>query len=156
MDLSSLAIELSQWLAQQDHVSIVAPVEVKIAKRTFAGARYAEDIEGQFAERLYVIDELPPLYRRSQRICFRTDDEDRDWFLTSWFRQVNICTEYEEACPFGNHFILTFFSSLESWESRQCIPKLRRLKMTVTEAGPTLSNITEYDSEENDDQHSWE
>ncbi len=138
---SQTEIRLSQWLFAGDHVAIVVPVTVQIAKRRFVGARYSEDIDGQFAEKLYLVGELPPLYRRSQQICFRTDDAERDWFLTSWFRQIAANTEYTEACPFGDHFILTYYSELESWASRQTTPKLRRLRMSIEEVGPTLSTV---------------
>ncbi len=138
---SKTEIRLSQWLFARDHVVSVVPVGVQIAKRRFPGARYTEDCGRQFAERLYVIGELPPLYRRSQQICFRTDDEERDWFLTSWFRRIAANTEYTEACPFGDHFILTYYSELESWASRQTTPKLRRLRMSIEEVGPTLSTV---------------
>jgi hypothetical protein len=115
VDLSSLAIDLSQWMIGLDHVSIVAPILVQIAKQTFAGARYSEDFEGVYAERLYLLGELPPLYRRSQRrICFRTPDSDYDWFLTAWYRRIAANTELDEASPYGSHLILTMYSSLES------------------------------------------
>lgn len=136
---SKTAITLSHWLFAQDHVSTVVPVTVRIAQRTFAAARYSEDYEGQFAENIYALGELPPLFRRSQQICFRTDDAERDWYLTSWFRRVKGTMEYDEACPFGDHYILTYFTPLETWASRQTTPRLRRLRMRVIEVGPTLS-----------------
>ena len=137
---AATAISLSQWLFALDHVSSVVPATVRIARRTFAAARYTQDFEGQVAEKLYLDGELPPLYRRSQHICFRTDDEERDWFLTSWYRRVAGAQEYDEVFRYGDHTILTYYSPLETWASRQTMPRLRRLKMTITEVGPALTN----------------
>lgn len=159
------AISLSEFLIGLDHVSLVVPVIVQIARRQHAGTRYAEEVEGCYCEKIYLIDELPPVFRKSQRqLCFRTS-EGTDWLLTSWLRHTYMPgnVEYRELHPFGDsHFVLTAYSSLDAWASEQCGETVRRLKMTVTEVGPILSNDqyddedTEEDDTKNDDNfHQW-
>lgn len=148
---TQIAISLSQFLIGLDHVGLVVPVAVQIAKRTYAGVRFAEDIEGVFSEKLYLIGELPPLYRSSQRhLCFRTD-EGTDWLLSSWFRHI-AAIEYREIHPIGDsHFVLTAFSLLDAWAMEQCGEHVRRLQMSITEVGPVLSNEQYGDEDEEDD-----
>jgi hypothetical protein len=134
------AINVSQWLIWHDQIKSATPVIVQIAKRQFVGARYSEACEGTVQDCLYVLGELPVLHRRS-RICFRTADSERDWHLTSWYRRIAGTVEYDELHIFGSHLILTLYSELNSWAHTQCDPKLRRLKMTITEIGPTSYNV---------------
>jgi len=146
------AIALSQWLHGQDHVSIVVPLVVRIAKKTYAGARFSEDREGVYAERLLDLGELPPLYRKSRRrLAFRTSESVYDWVLTAWYCRVVATPEYDEVHPHGSHFVLTMYSSAESWASEQCGEDVRCLQMNIKEVGPTLSNITDYDTDRDGD-----
>jgi hypothetical protein len=123
----------------------VAPVVAQIGKKSFVGVRFAEDCDGVYAERLYLLGELPPLFRR-RHVSFHAADQDQDWFLTSWFRRLQPTIEYDEACPFGTHFILTMYISVEQWEL-QSNRKHRRLSMKITEVGPTKSNIGKSSTE---------
>ena len=58
---------------------------------------------------------MPPLQNRLKRVCYRTDYSDDGWHLLAWFRVKRPCIEWEEACPFGTHFVLAFWSALENW-----------------------------------------
>ena len=145
------AVNVANWLLNLDHITATVPVIVQIGKRTFAGARYSVDFKGDFAERLYLIGEFPPLFCRSGRVCFRTAELEQDWCLTAWFRRIAANAEYDEVHQFGNHVELTLWSELETWASEQCEPKRRRLKMNITEIGPPLSRIKQHDQENQTD-----
>ena len=143
--MDQLAAKVAKWLWARTTVLAASPVMVMISKRQYAGARYSEECEGVVLECLYLAGELPPLFRR-RRVCFRTSEsEQRDWHVTAWYRRRAGSIEYDEVHPFGSHIILDHYSELNSWAIAQCDPKLRRLRMTVTEVGPALSSLSEYD-----------
>jgi len=141
---------VSQWLIGRDQITTATPVIVQIAKRNFAGARYTEECEGTVLDFLYLLGELPVLFRRSRRVCFRTANSERDWHLTAWYRRVAGTVEYDEVHPFDSHLILTLYTELNSWTHEQCDPKLRRLKMTITEIGPP-TNTSQQAEEKRDE-----
>jgi hypothetical protein len=64
--------------------------------------------------------------------------------------------EYDEVHPYGSQFVLTMYSSLESWASEQVGEDIHQLKMSIKEVGPTLSNLTEFENEPDDDCRPWE
>ncbi len=146
-----LAIKVAQWLWARTTVLAASPVIVTISKQQFAGARYSEECEGVVLECLYLLGELPPLFRRG-RVCFRTSNsEERDWHITAWYRRIAPGVEYDQVHPFGSHIILDYYTELNSWAIAQCDPKLRRLRMVITEVGPPLSSVLEND-ENHDEQ----
>jgi hypothetical protein len=148
--MDQLALNVAKWLWARSTVLAANPVIVTIAKQQYAGARYVEECDdGVVLECLYLVCELPPLFRH-RRVCFRTSDsEERDWHVTAWYRRIADSTEYDQVHPFGSHLILDHYTELNSWAIAQCDPKLRRLKMVIEEVGPHLSSRLE--SEENHD-----
>lgn len=141
------AFDVATWLVWHDHITSATPIVAEIAKRRFAGARYTEKCDGTVLDCLYLLGELPVLHRRS-RVCFRTADSEQDWHLTSWYRRIDGALEYDEVHIFGSHLILTQYSELNSWAHAQCDPRLRRLKMTITEVGPPVTNANQPTEED--------
>lgn len=142
-----LPVRVAKWLWARSTVLASSPVIVTISKRQYPGARYLQECDNVVLECLYLIGELPPLFRRG-RVCFRTSDsEERDWHVTAWYRRVAGSIEYDEVHPFGSHLILDYYTELNSWATAQCDPKLRRLKMVIEEVGKPLH---EYDANPGD------
>jgi hypothetical protein len=144
-----VAMDVAKWLLSFNHIITAVPVAVRIGLRKYAGARITED-QGTSVVKLYLLGELPSLYRRSHPTSFWTADSEQEWCLTAWFRRIAANDEYDEIHPFGNHILLTLWSELESWAANQCEPTRCRLKMTITEVGPILSNIKQSTEEKPD------
>ena len=144
-----VAMDVAKWLLSFNHIITAMPVVVRIGLRKYAGARITED-QGTSIEKLYLIGELPSLYRLYHSISFWTADSEQEWCLTAWFRRIAANAEYDEIHPFGSHILLTSWSELETWAANQCEPNRCRLKMTITEVGPILSNIDQPTEEKED------
>jgi hypothetical protein len=137
------AKKIAQWLWSKNRVREATPVSVEIGHRTYPAAQYVEvQRGGTHHTRLYLLGEMPPLHDR-RRICYRTDpDSGYDWHLIAWFRQKADCTEWGEVSPFGSHFLLAQWSPVENWAADQCQKRpYRRIQMSITEVGPTFSNV---------------
>jgi hypothetical protein len=120
----------------------------------FPGAKYTEDRDGSPEERLYLVGELPASYRRSHKVCYRTADCDRDWYIAAWFLKTGENVEYHECHPFGNHFILALWSMPNGWTIDKCEPTpYRRMSITVTIVGPTDADVTQATEETTNDDH---
>lgn len=146
----NVAVQVAKWLLSFQHIAMTTPVTVKIGKHTFSGARYTEDREGSAEERLYVVGELPASFRRSHKVCYRTADSDRDWFIAAWFLQQAFSVEWTQVHRFGSHFILALWSMPQGWEIDKFDAKpYRRVPMTIMPAGPDAPSINQP-TEEND------
>ena len=147
METQNTALDLVQWLLRQPKVIRAKPVTVQIGRRKWAAAKYEQTRHDWEQCKLYVLGTLPPLHEKRQ-ICYRTDDSEFAWHLVAWFRQKRHCTEWEEAHPFGNHFILIHCSPIECWAIEQYEPQpYRRIEMTITPyGGPTNSNARQDDA----------
>lgn len=138
---AATAIAVANWLRSFSHITAAVPVVVQIGMRKYEGARITEDREGTSVDKLFLLGELPPLYRRSRHLSFRTAESDQEWCVTAWFRRIAASNaEYDEVFPFGSHIVVRLSSELETWAAEQCEAKRRRLKMTITEIGPTNAN----------------
>ena len=146
-----IATKVARWLSSRRHVKAAQPVLVQIGRRNYPAARYTEAHKRTWQDRLYIVGEMPPLQNRLRGVCYRTDHSDDGWHLLTWFRLKRPCLEWEEACPFGSHFILVFQSALENWATEQAEGKqLHRIPMTITEVGPPLPNINQPAEEKQD------
>jgi hypothetical protein len=119
----------------------VHPVIVQIGRRFYPAARYTEANKRAWQDKMCLVGEMPPLQNRLRGVCYRTDQTDDGWRLLAWFRLRSPCLEWEEAHPFGSHFILLFQSALENWAGEQSEGRpYHRIPMTITELGPANSN----------------
>jgi hypothetical protein len=149
------AIAVAKWLLSLQHIAAAVPVMVQIGKQVFPGARYSLDQDGMPEERLYLVGELPASYRRSHKVCFRTADSERDWYIAAWFLQCAENTEYREAHPLGSHFLLAVWSMPDGWTIDKYESKpYCRVPMTVTIVGPGDADVKQpQERNENGDGH---
>jgi len=147
-----IATNVARWLLSKKFVKTARPITVQIGRRFYPAARYTEATKRGFQEKIYLVGEMPPLQNRLKRACYRTDHSDDGWHLLTWFRLKQPCVEWQEACPFGTHFILVFWSSLENWAGEQSEGKpYHRIPMKITEIGPPLPDVTQPTEEKQDD-----
>ena len=144
------AFDLTTWLRQRPNVTEAESVTVQIGRRKWAAAEYLEKLHDWQQRKLYVLGTLPPLHEKRLQICYQTDDSESAWHQVAWFRQKRSCKEWEEAHPFGDHFILILCSPIECWAIEQCEPKpYRRIEMTITPYdGPANSDARQDDSQQ--------
>ena len=150
MEMQQTALDLVQWLLRQPKVIGARPVTVEIGRRKWAAAEYLGQRHDWEQRKLYVLGTMPPLHEKRRNICYRNDDSESAWHLLAWHRQKRSCPEWEEAHPFGNHFVLIFCSPIECWAIEQCESKpYRRIEITITPYdGPTNANVRQDDSEQ--------
>jgi hypothetical protein len=148
-----IATRVACWLRSKTRVKTARPVTVQIGRRLYPAARYTEAHKGVLLqERLYIVGEMPPLQNRLKRACYRTDHSDDGWHLLTWFRLKRRCLEWEEAYPFGTHFVLVFQSALENWADEQAEGKrLHRIPMTISEIGPPAPDVNQPVKEKKDE-----
>jgi hypothetical protein len=144
MSTEEIAIKIGQWLSSRRHIRAVHPVVIQIGRRSYPAVRYSQTDGRRWQDRLYVVGAMPPLQNRLKRACYRTDHSDDGWHLLAWCRLRSSCLEWEEAHPFGTHFVLAFQSALENWATEQADGKqLHRIPMTIKEIGPPLPDVNQ-------------
>ena len=144
MNREEIATKVAHWLSSRRHIRTAHPVIVQIGRRFYPAARYSEAHKRTWQDRLYIIGEMPPLQNRLKRVCYRTDHSDDGWHLLAWFRLKRLCIEWQEACPFGTHFVLAFWSALENWAGEQAEGKpYHFIPMTITALGPGNTIVTQ-------------
>jgi len=146
------SINVANWLRGLQNVNSATPVFVQIRHRHYPAAKYTEDQNGVEETRLYIVGEMPPFHNRMRRICYRTDDSGCDWHVIAWFEQRSACIEWQEVHRFGSHFILAQWSLIENWAADQCEKRpFHRLSMTITDCGPTNTDVNQPTEEMNND-----
>jgi hypothetical protein len=154
--IMNIADQVAKWLLSFQHIAMTTPVTVKIGKHVFPGAKYTEDREASVEERLYLIGELPASFRRSHKVCYRTVDSERDWYIAAWFRETGFSVEWRQVHRFGSHLILAQWSMPPGWTIDKFEAKpYRRVSMTIMPAGPAAPNVIQPTEENrNGDEHS--
>ena len=143
-----IATRVACWLRSKTRVKAARPVTVQIGRRFYPAARYSEVQKRVLQEKLFVVGEMPPLQNRLRGVCYRTDHSDDGWHLLAWFRLKHRCVEWEEASPFGTHFVLVYWSAVENWAGEQAEGRpYHRIPMTITEIGPTTSDVSQPSEE---------
>ena len=152
MNKEDIAVKVTHWLSSQRHIRTARPVTVQIGRRFYAAARYSQVNKRTWQDRLYIVGEMPPLQNRLKRACYRTDHSDDGWRLLTWFRLKRPCLEWEEAHPFGTHFVLVFCSALENWAGEQSEGRpYHRIPMRIIELGPSDVDVTQPTEEKKDE-----
>lgn len=93
-----------EWLRDNTSVRLVAPVAVKLGRETYHGASYFEPAPRTEAV-LYLLGNVPAAYKRSRRVCWQFDGDERDWYLAA-FADAAIAADLPEFHPFGAWFQL--------------------------------------------------
>lgn len=88
---------LQEWLETTCGCREVIPVRVTIGRTVYEGCRYKQDRKaspgsraaregrGDYVqEAIYLLGGLPASYRRSRRLAFVIDGDEREWFVASW------------------------------------------------------------------------
>jgi hypothetical protein len=112
-----IANKVATWLRSLPNITDVKPCRVKIGRKEWEGAEYVHVHQWQawhravqlgehqageeYTERIvYLVGDLPPAYKRANRVCFPYGDYD--WYVTGYYKEPRP-TQYH---PFGKSFML--------------------------------------------------
>lgn len=94
----------AEWLNSLDKVEHAEDVTLTVGAETWQAAVYMES-GGRW--RIYAIGAMPKARRRSPKVCFRFQHDDRDWYVTCFLEDATrLKPQQLDFHPFRENFIL--------------------------------------------------
>ncbi len=133
--------QLSDYLAQFEHISDVTPMTLTIRGKSYDACSYVAKfntpvcpLTGSIRARrlwriIYCIGGLPSVYRRNTRVAFSIAGDPSDWYIASYWpylyahmHKQDLSAVPGEHQPFGPNFLLT------QWDVKEPIDKYEPTK----------------------------
>jgi hypothetical protein len=95
----------AEWLSQQKNVSRSLPITMAAMGQVWFGAVYTASNKGYEEQSIYLVGEMP---KGATKLCFRFEDDDRDWYVTCYYQEGLAVLEPHQLKyhPFGKSWIL--------------------------------------------------
>jgi hypothetical protein len=99
----------AEWLDQQENISGSLDITMFAMGRSWKGAVYTVEDSDQC---IYLLGRMPI---NAVNLCFRFENDDRDWFVGTYFQEDQIEPQYAKYHPFGKTW------TLHPWDHEEAI-----------------------------------
>jgi len=119
----------AEWLDQLEHIDGALPITMSAMTRSWEGAVYKMTGDGE-RPCIYMVGKMPT---NAVNLCFRFPDDDRDWFVGTYFQEELSTLEPHQLKyhPFGKTWTLhpwTHEEDLDHHQDRKC----KRIEARIT------------------------